>query len=81
MFDKMKQIKQLRALQKEIQKESFDAEVKGVKVVVNGALKVEEINLNPELDQSSHENAVREAINDAMNKAQTSVAQKMSGLM
>jgi DNA-binding protein YbaB len=81
MFDKFKQLAQLKSLQKEIEKERFEAENNGVKVVVNGKLMVEDIILNPELSVEKQTAVVKSCLNEALNKAQASAAQKMMGMM
>ena len=81
MFDKLKQIKQLRDLQKEVQAQKFDSERQGVRVVVNGAMQIEEVVLSAEMDAKSQERIVKDCLNDAMHKAQTAVSQRFAGLM
>lgn len=81
MFDKFKQLAQLKSLQKEIEKERFAAENNGVKVVVNGKLMVEDIILNPELSAGEQAPVVKNCLNEALKKAQASAAQKMMGMM
>lgn len=81
MFDKFKQMAQLKSLQDEIAKEKFEAEQEGVKVIVNGKLMVEDIVLNPELSTERQAQVVKDCLNDALKKAQTSAAQKMMGMM
>ena len=81
MFDKLKQMKELRDLQKQAQQEKFEAEKDGIRVVVNGALSVEEIHLNPELELERQERSLKECLNDAMKKAQFAMAQKFRGMM
>lgn len=81
MFDKFKQLAQLKSLQNEIAKEKFEAENNGVKVVVNGKLMVEDIILNSNLSAEEQAIAVKNCLNDALKKAQASAAQKMMGMM
>ena len=78
MFDKLKQLKQLKEVQKSLKDEKATAEKQGIKVVVNGNLKLEEIKLNPDLTQELQENIVKECINEAMQKIQVIASQKMA---
>jgi DNA-binding protein YbaB len=80
MFDKIKQLNELKKIQSEITKEKFEAEKEGVKVIINGDLSIEEIILNPELDLSRQALLVKECSNEAFKQAQISVAKKMSGM-
>lgn len=81
MFDKLKQIKQLRDLQSAAQKEKFESEKDGVKVVINGTLSVEEIKLNAELANDRQERILQDCLNEALKKAQMAMAQKFQGMM
>ena len=78
MFDKLKQLKQLKEIQNSLKDERTTAERRGVAVVVNGNLKVEEIKLNPDLDKEDQEAVLKECINEAMQKMQVIAAQKMA---
>jgi DNA-binding protein YbaB len=80
MFDKFKQLKQLKDLQGALQQEKMEIEKEGTKVVINGAMQVEEIQLNRELAKEEQEKILREAINEVMKKMQMTAAQKMSQL-
>lgn len=81
MFDKLKQLKQMRDISKAIQDEKIEAEEEGTRIVINGAFMVEEISLNPNLDKEKQEIALKNCFNKAAKKAQMAVAQKFSGLM
>lgn len=78
MFDKFKQLKQLRDLQNSLSKEKAEVEKEGIKVVVNGKMEFEEIKLNPELDKVRQEKILKDCINEAMSKIKMMAAQKMS---
>lgn len=78
MFDKLKQIKKLREIQKSLSKERADVEKDGIKVTINGNIEIEEIRLNPELDTARQAKVLKDCINDAVKKMQYVVAQKMS---
>jgi DNA-binding protein YbaB len=77
MFDKFKQLKQMKELRDSLSKEKEEFEKRGVRVVVNGKMEVEEIHLNSELTKEEQEEVVRECINEAFKKIQTNAAKKM----
>lgn len=79
MFDKLKQLKQLKDLQDSLKKEMSEVEKEGVKVVVNGSMKIEEIRLNPEMDIEKQGEIVKDCANEAMKKIQMLAAQKFMG--
>ncbi|MFH1175318.1 MAG: YbaB/EbfC family nucleoid-associated protein [bacterium] len=80
MFDKLKEINKLRELKNQLKEEKTEAEKDGVKVIVNGNMEIEEVDLNPDLDLKRQSKAVKNAVNDAMRKAQISAAKKMKGM-
>ena len=80
MFDKFKQLMQLKGLQDEIKKQRFESEKNGIKVVINGGFNLEEIKINSDLDQKQQENLIKECFNEAIKKAQMAMAQKFSGI-
>lgn len=80
MFDKLKQIKKLKALQNSLGEEQVEIEKNGLRVVINGKMEVMDIILNPELKKEEQERILKDCINEAMKKLQMRVAQKMSGL-
>jgi len=77
MFDKLKQLNQLRQLKSELEKERKEVEKEGVKVTVNGRMQVEKIILNPALDPGKQGEIIKECINEAMKQIQQSAAQMM----
>lgn len=78
MFDKLKQLQQLKELRDSLSQEKEEVERKGIKVIINGKMEVEEIHLNPDLDKEEQEEVLKECINEAMKKIQMVVASKMS---
>ncbi len=80
MFDQMKQAKELYRLQKELQKERIEVEENGVKIVVNGKMEVEQVELNPDISKEDQERAVKDCLNGAMRKIQANLAQKMQSM-
>lgn len=81
MFDKLKQLKQLKDLQDTIKRENYTAEVNGIKITVNGAFEVQDVEVNSQLEKSELEKAIKQAFSRAISDAQSSAAKKLSGLM
>ena len=77
MFDKLKQLHQLKKMKDILEKERREVEKEGVKVVVNGKMEIEDIRLNPEIDVEKQEKLVKDCINEAMKQIQQEAAQKM----
>lgn len=79
MFDKLKQINQLRQLQSRIRQQRAEVEKNGVRVVMSGEFEVIEISLNPELDAKAQERLLMELFNDARGKIQSMLAKNFAG--
>ena len=79
MFDKLKQINQLRQMQQTIKQQRAEAENHGVRIVMRGDFEVESVTLNPALDIKSQERAVLECMNEAKQKIQTMLAKSLAG--
>ena len=79
MFDKLKQINELRKMQSMLKDEVIEYEKNGIKIVLNGKMELIEIKLNPEYEISTQERKLKEAFQGAMQKAQMQIAQKMMG--
>ena len=77
MFDKLKQLAQIRDLQAKLSREKVEVEKQGVKMIINGKMEVEEVVLNSALSKEEQETAVRECFNDGMKKIQTLAAKQM----
>jgi len=85
MFGKLKQIKDLRDQAKKIQHTLKDVSAEGVggwgkaKIVINGNMEITDVHLEPELlaDRAKAEAGVKEAVNDAVKKAQKLMAEEM----
>ena len=77
MFEKIKQLKQLKDLKDSLEKEKFEVEKNGTKIIMNGKMEIEEIKLNPALLKDEQERALKDCFNEAMKKIQTIAAQKM----
>ncbi len=78
MFDKLKQLKQLRDLQNQLGKEKLDIEKDGVKVTINGKMEIEGVTLNAELDKGRQEKLLKDCLNSAVKKMQLRMAERMS---
>jgi len=81
MFEQLKQIKQIKKLHNAIQEEKVEIEKRGIKIVLNGRLEVEEMVLNPQLQKEEQEEILKECFNEAIKKIQMKVAQKMANMM
>jgi len=84
MFEKMKQLKEMKQLSDSLATELAESEKQGVKVVVNGKMKIESVQLNSELTKEEQEIILKDCINEAMTKIQKNIAGRMSqmtGLM
>lgn len=80
MFDAFKnlgKLNELRKMQDEFKKERMTVEKRGVRVVMNGNFGVEEITLNAELSIEDQQNALKEALNEAREEIQKTLAKKM----
>lgn len=81
MFEKLKQIKDLRTQAKTMQSalatESVTAEKSGVTITLNGNLEITSVVIGDGMTKAQIEKATLEAANDAIKKAQKVIAQKM----
>jgi DNA-binding protein YbaB len=77
MFDKLKQIHQLKKMQDEFKREKLTFSDNGVSVTVNGSFEVEEIILNPALSIDEQQETLRHCLNKAREDIQKTLAQKM----
>lgn len=81
MFDKLKQINELRKMKNAIAGETAETERNGVKVKINGSFTVEDVFISPEAMNGDLAKNIKYCFNDALSKMQTSLAQKFSGMM
>ncbi|MCD6550451.1 YbaB/EbfC family nucleoid-associated protein [bacterium] len=77
MFENLKKLKQLKEIQKSLAQEKIEIQKEGVKIVMNGKMEVEEIQLNPQLDHIQQSEVLKRCINEAFKKMQIVAAQKM----
>ena len=78
MFDKLKQIKQLKELRDSLSQEKEEVEKEGIKVIINGKMEIEDIQLNSDLSKEEQEKILKECINEAVKKIQVVLTSKMS---
>lgn len=80
MFNKLKQIKDLRSQAKQMQdalaQETITVEEHGVKIIMNGNMEVLEITVNS-VNSPSFEKDLKNCFNEAIKKTQKLMAQKM----
>ncbi len=81
MFDKMKQMyelkKQADQMKKELEAEVLEVDHGGVKVRINGAQKILHLDFEDGIDHDK----LKDAINKASDEAQKVAAKKMQGMM
>ena len=81
MFNKLKQFKDLRdqakTMQNALADESVTIEKKCIKIVINGNLEVQSIELPESATPKELEGNVKDAVNDGIKKTQRLMAQKM----
>ncbi len=84
MFEKLKQIKDLRSQAKTMQgalaTESVTTEKGGVTITINGNLEISSFLIGEGMTKAQIEKASLEAINDAIKKVQKVIAQKMQAM-
>lgn len=77
IFDKFKQIAELKKLQGNLKKEKITIEIEGILVEMNGNFEVENLKLNPSLDVERQQEVVKRCLNDAREGVQKKMAQIM----
>jgi len=77
MFDQLKKMQELKKLQEEFKKETVTVEKQGVLATINGNFEVTEIKLSPELDTEKQQEILKHCLNEAREKIQKTLAQKM----
>jgi len=84
MFNKLKQLKDLRSQAKEMQnvlsQELITTEKGGIKIVMNGNLEVISITINEDLAKNSLEGMLIDCLNENIKKAQKIMAQKLQAM-
>ena len=77
MFDQLKKLQELKKLQDDFKKEKVTVEKNGVVVILNGNFEVEDIKLNVELETEEQQKVLKQCLNEAREKIQKSLAQKI----
>lgn len=80
MFDKFKQAKKIKDLKNNLSKEKAVCEEGGVKVAVNGQMKVENIEINSDIDEEKVQILVKRCTNKALQDIQKKAAKMMQGM-
>lgn len=81
MFDKLKQLNELRKMKNAIAEETAETEKNGVKIKINGSFTAEEVSISPEAMNDDLAKNIKYCFNDAVSKMQTNLAKKFSGMM
>ena len=81
MFNKLKQVKDLRTQAKTMQSalsdETITIEKKGITLEMNGNMEIQKISINNDLSKEKMEGALKNLFNDAVKKTQRIMAKKM----
>ena len=77
MFQKFSDLKKAKALQKTFAEEKVEMEDQGLKVVINGNMKIEEIHLDPQLKAEEQAERLKTLINRAFLGVQQKIAAKI----
>ncbi len=86
MFNKLKQIKDIRKQAKDLQSQLSDVMVVGkglggkVMVTIDGNQKVQAVQIDEDLDRAKIADGVKDAFNDASKKLQKEMAAKMKDM-
>ncbi|PJE73441.1 MAG: hypothetical protein COV02_02585 [Candidatus Terrybacteria bacterium CG10_big_fil_rev_8_21_14_0_10_41_10] len=82
MFDKLKQLNELRKMKKAIEAETITGESGDVKITISGDFKVQNVVIESEiLEKSKLQREIEYAFNDAVKKVQMVLASKFQGMM
>lgn len=82
MFDKLKQLNELRKMKKAIEAETVTGESGDVKITISGDFKVQKVSIeNDSLEKNYLERNIEYAFNDAVKKVQMALASKFQGMM
>jgi DNA-binding protein YbaB len=80
MFDKFKQLKQLKDFESSLKKQTITKEKNGITITLNLKMDILDIKLNPELEISEQEKKLKDCLNDAMNEAKLSMAKQAQSM-
>ena len=81
MFNKLKQLKDLRSqaktMQNALSEESVSVEKNGLKIEMNGNMEVTNVSITEEISKDKMEELIKTSVNDAVKKTQKLMAKKM----
>jgi len=77
MFENLRKLKQLKEIGDSLKKEKIEIRKQGIKIIMNGKMEVEEVKLNPKLNQNDQEIILKNCINETIKRIQMIIAQKM----
>ncbi len=80
MFDKFKQLKQLKDFESSLRKQTVTKEKNGITITLNLKMDILDIKLNPELEISEQEKKLKDCLNDAMNEAKLEMAKQAQAM-
>ena len=84
MFNKLKQIQDLRHQAKDLKSvmsdEIVSVEKNKIKLIIDGNFQIKELKLNPELSAESQEKILISLFNEAIKKIQRQIAMKMQSI-
>jgi DNA-binding protein YbaB len=84
MFEKLKQLKDLRdkakAMQNALAQETINTERNGIKITMDGNMNVSAVVLEKEMSKDELEKKLPDAINETIKKAQRVMAEKMRAM-
>ncbi|MFA7141807.1 MAG: YbaB/EbfC family nucleoid-associated protein [Candidatus Paceibacterota bacterium] len=80
MFNKFKQLKQLKDFESSLKKQTIIKEKDGIKIVLNLKMDILEIKLNQELSFEEQEKKLKDCLNEAMNDAKLQMAKQAQSM-
>lgn len=84
MFNKLKQLKDLRSqakiMQDALAQETITEEKGGIKIEMNGNMEVLSVTVKDDLSKSATEEAIKNCVNSTIKKAQQLMAKKLQGM-
>jgi DNA-binding protein YbaB len=84
MFNKLKQVRDLRSQAKTMQNalagESVTIEKKGIKLTMNGNMEIISLEIDPSLSTDNIASNIKDVLNDAIKKTQRLMAEKMQSM-
>jgi len=81
MFNKLKQLKELKQMKDSLSEEKVEVEKQGIKIVLNGNFEIEQLILNSEIEKEQQESILKDCLNEGVKKIQMSMVEKFKGLM